>query len=110
MFRGRLISPYQHTGVKWMVEREHAQSLKGGFLCDEMGLGKTVQVIATMLSNPGHVTLIVVPKSIVYQWKHEIAKFAPSLTVHVYDGAKFLVKQQVVAICFINCSQVPNAH
>ena len=86
--RTRLISPYQHEGVKWLVAREMAPVNSGGFLCDEMGLGKTVQLIATMLANPKARTLIIVPKSIVGQWCSEVAKFAPSLKTHAFDGAK----------------------
>jgi len=96
--KGRLIAPYQHDGVRWMLNREMAEATKGGFLCDEMGLGKTVQVIATILGNPGKKTLIVVPKSIVNQWRDEIQKFAPSLTVHVYDGPKRTVVPSNVTI------------
>ena len=88
MLRTRLISPYQHEGLRWLVARETAAVYPGGFLCDEMGLGKTVQMLATMLVNPKPKTLIVVPKSIVGQWCSEIARFAPSLSVHAFDGAK----------------------
>jgi SNF2 family DNA or RNA helicase len=87
-FKGRLIVPYQREGVAWLLERELAQKgPKGGFLCDEMGLGKTIQLIATMIANAKTRTLIVVPKSIVNQWKEEVAKFAPGLLVGVFDGA-----------------------
>ena len=86
--RTRLISPYQHEGVKWLVARELSSSLPGGFLCDEMGLGKTVQLIATMLANPKARTLVIVPKSVVGQWCDELARFAPSLTVGTFDGPK----------------------
>jgi len=96
--KGRLIAPYQHEGVRWMINRETCEKLRGGFLCDEMGLGKTVQVIATMLGNPGHRTLIVVPKSIVNQWKEELARFAPSLSVHVFDGPKRTLVEADVTI------------
>ena len=84
---GRLIAPYQRDGVLWMLwrERQHTGP-KGGFLCDEMGLGKTVQTITTMLGNPKKSTLIVTPKSIISQWKNEIAKFAPHLKVMLFDG------------------------
>ena len=88
MLRTRLISPYQHEGLRWLVGRETATVYPGGFLCDEMGLGKTVQLIATMLVNPKPHTLIVVPKSIVGQWCSELGRFAPSLTVQSFDGAK----------------------
>lgn len=71
----------------WLLMREMASSgPKGGFLCDEMGLGKTVQIISTILGNPGKRTLIVVPKSIVTQWAEEIENFAPGLKVLVHDG------------------------
>ena len=59
---------------------------KGGFLCDEMGLGKTVQLVSTMLGNPKPRTLIIVPKSIITQWVEEITRFAPKLTISVFDG------------------------
>lgn len=84
---GRLIAPYQRDGVLWMLwrERQHTGP-RGGFLCDEMGLGKTVQTITTILGNPKTSTLIVTPKSIITQWKTEIAKFAPHLKVMLFDG------------------------
>jgi len=85
--QGRLIAPYQREGVLWMLMRELGKSsVKGGFLCDEMGLGKTVQIISVILGNPNKKTLIVVPKSIVNQWKEELAKFAPGVRVAVFDG------------------------
>ena len=83
----RLYIPYQRDGVQWMLGMEGQTSgPKGGFLCDEMGLGKTVQLISTMLGNPKQRTLIVVPKSIITQWVEEIKRFAPTLSVRVFDG------------------------
>ena len=84
---GRLFAPYQMEGVLWMLSMENqTNGPKGGFLCDEMGLGKTVQVVSTILGNEKKRTLIVVPKSIIVQWVTEINKFAPHLTVGVFDG------------------------
>ena len=84
---GRLFSPYQREGVLWMLTMENQTSgPKGGFLCDEMGLGKTVQLVSTMLGNPKPRTLIIVPKSIITQWVEEINRFAPNLTINVFDG------------------------
>lgn len=80
---GRLFIPYQREGVLWMLDKEIHN---GGFLCDEMGLGKSVQLIATMLGNPKPRTLLIVPKSIVTQWVEEINRFAPNMTVNVFDG------------------------
>ena len=81
--------PRQIEGVNWMLEREHSSlGPKGGFLCDEMGLGKTAQLVTVIKRNKTGPTLVVVPKSIVTQWKNEIHKFAPELSVFVYDGIK----------------------
>ena len=78
---------HQIEGVNWMLERECAETgPKGGFLCDEMGLGKTAQLITVITRNRVSNTLVIVPKSIVTQWKNEIHKFAPHLSVFVYDG------------------------
>lgn len=99
--RGRLIAPTQYEGVRWMLSRETAASTKGGILADSMGIGKTIQVIATILGNPGKKTLIVVPKSIVNQWKTEIEKFGPSLTVNVFDGPnRTMVPSDVTIACY----------
>ena len=82
-----ILFPYQKEGVEWMLGMESQESgPKGGFLCDEMGLGKTIQLISTMLGNPKPRTLIIVPKSIITQWHEEIVKFAPELSVNVFDG------------------------
>ena len=87
MFRTRLIAPYQHTGVRWLAEREVGEHA-GGFLCDEMGLGKTVQMLATMCINQRQKTLVIAPKSVVSQWGQETRRFVPTFKVHVYDGPK----------------------
>ena len=80
---------HQIEGVNWMLEREHSKvGPTGGFLCDEMGLGKTAQLVTLIKRNRVNTTLVVVPKSIVTQWKKEIQKFAPDLTVFIYDGMK----------------------
>jgi SNF2 family DNA or RNA helicase len=105
--RTRLIAPYQHEGVKWLVARELAPVNSGGFLCDEMGLGKTVQLIATMLCNPKARTLVLVPKSIVGQWCDEVKRFAPSLSVGAFDGPKRTVPSALPHITVAPYSVLP---
>lgn len=96
---GRLFAPYQREGVLWMLNMEDQRSgPKGGFLCDEMGLGKTVQLVSTMLGNPKPRTLIIVPKSIITQWVEEIKRFAPNLTVGVFDGPERKIKDVDVTV------------
>ena len=96
---GRLFAPYQREGVLWMLTMENQTSgPKGGFLCDEMGLGKTVQLVATMLGNPKPRTLIIVPKSIITQWVEEINRFAPHLTINIFDGPERIIQEADVTL------------
>jgi SNF2 family DNA or RNA helicase len=60
-----------------------------------MGLGKTVQLISVMLGNPRDRTLIIVPKSIITQWRDELNKFAPQVSVHMYDGPNRTINEHV---------------
>ena len=90
--------PHQREGVSWMIKRENSK-ISGGILCDEMGLGKTIQTIYTIVENVKNHTLIVVPKSIVDQWVSELNKFAPSLSVCVYDGSHRKFFTSDVCVC-----------
>ncbi len=83
------LRPYQKVGVQWLWTL-HGLGL-GGCLADDMGLGKTIQVIAllsllhTRETRPtdGEVDLLVVPASLVDNWRAELARFAPDLRVLV---------------------------
>ncbi len=78
---------YQKQGVKWL-DYLHENKL-GGCLADDMGLGKTLQTIAQLSSvypKEKLPSLIVVPKSLLYNWAQEVKKFAPEITTHIYYG------------------------
>ena len=78
--------PYQHAGVEWLY---FLRSFRfGGILADEMGLGKTLQTLAvlSMERRPGIPSLVVCPKTLLYNWKAEANRFTPHLKVLVYDG------------------------
>ncbi|MBC7416823.1 MAG: DEAD/DEAH box helicase, partial [Pedobacter sp.] len=79
---------YQHEGLNWLNFLDELNF--GGCLADDMGLGKTVQILAFFLlqrEKLGQVTnLVVVPASLIFNWKEEISKFAPSLTLKVLHG------------------------
>ncbi len=80
--------PYQAKGIQWMLDI--SQHTGGFILADEMGLGKTIQMIAVLLAEPPTTlspALIVCPTSLIANWKSEIFKFAPELSVAVHRGA-----------------------
>ena len=81
--------PFQERGHGWL--RLLGDLRVGGILADDMGLGKTVQAIATFVSERENgeavgPTLVVSPMSVTQQWAREIARFAPTLDVHVHHG------------------------
>ena len=76
---------YQETGYQWF--KSLSDYHLGGILADDMGLGKTLQTIAYLLSEPSDVPhLVVVPSSVIYNWRNECRKFAPDLKVAVISG------------------------
>jgi hypothetical protein len=87
-FVGRL-RDYQREGLGWMeFLREFGF---GGCLADDMGVGKTAQVLATleMRRAEGHgPSLVVAPRSLMFNWREEAAKFTPQLRVleHLGNG------------------------
>ena len=59
-------------------------------LADEMGLGKTVQVIALLeerCSRGLGPSIVVVPVTLIENWKRELHRFAPALRVNVHHGS-----------------------
>jgi len=85
-FRGTL-RPYQEEGLGWLHFLR--QFGFGGCLADDMGLGKTVQVLALLESRrveKAGTSLVVVPRSLVFNWEQEAARFTPKLKVLVHGG------------------------
>jgi hypothetical protein len=87
-FQGQL-RPYQRQGLGWLVGMQ--QLGFGVCLADDMGLGKTVQVLCLLEirrhAKPGKPSLIVLPKSLIFNWQSEAAKFTPALRLLVHTGA-----------------------
>ncbi|HJX92946.1 MAG TPA: DEAD/DEAH box helicase [Pyrinomonadaceae bacterium] len=90
---------YQREGLGWF---EFLQRFNfGGCLADDMGLGKTVQVLAllesrrnagtagvpTRLNGSTGSSLVVVPRSLIFNWQQEAARFTPNLRLLVHSGA-----------------------
>jgi SNF2 family DNA or RNA helicase len=83
-----VLYPYQAAGVEWL-SRLSAQEV-GGILADEMGLGKTVQIIARLAARAEETTtpsLVIGTASILENWRRELARFAPGLSVLVHHGS-----------------------
>ena len=82
------LRPYQKHGFDWLYFL-HEYGF-GGCLADDMGTGKTVQVLAFLQSlkekgvlNGGN--LLIVPRSLVFNWQREAAKFTPDLKILDYS-------------------------
>ncbi len=100
-FQGAL-RPYQRDGLGWFQFLDTFGF--GGCLADDMGLGKTVQVLALLagrvdldqdqgngngkkIKKKRAPSLIVVPKSLLFNWAKEASRFAPHLKVLTYAGS-----------------------
>ncbi len=81
------LRPYQEIGVSWLTLLSRMGL--GACLADDMGLGKTIQVISFLLvdkkrqakSANRKPSLLVLPASLLANWKSEIERFAPSLRI-----------------------------
>ncbi len=86
---------YQKEGLNWLNFLDDFGF--GGCLADDMGLGKTVQIIAYLLQQiekgNSAVNLIVMPTSLLFNWKAELKKFAPHLTYVELYGTKRDIKK-----------------
>jgi superfamily II DNA or RNA helicase len=85
-FNGELRT-YQRDGLAWLHFLQRFGF--GGCLADDMGLGKTVQALALLeerrLAKKAP-SLVVVPRSLLFNWKAEAARFTPDMRVLVHEG------------------------
>ncbi len=78
---------YQKEGYNWMHFLDELGW--GGILADDMGLGKTLQVLVflqSLINQERKMHLIIVPTTLLFNWKKEIEKFAPHLKVLYHYG------------------------
>ncbi|MDZ4202712.1 MAG: DEAD/DEAH box helicase [Gallionella sp.] len=83
------LRPYQMEGLSWL-QYLREQGL-AGILADDMGLGKTAQALAHLLleKQSGRMdkpSLVVLPTSLIFNWKREAERFAPQLKLLSLHG------------------------
>ncbi len=83
------LRPYQQRGFAYLSFMSRLGL--GTCLADDMGLGKTIQLLALQSRERADdptigPTLLICPMSVVGNWQHEIATFAPALRVYVHHG------------------------
>ena len=87
---------YQKFGLNWLMFLRDFHF--GGILADDMGLGKTIQTLALLLKlkesrKLKKPVLIIMPTSLLGNWKVEVEKFTPKLKyISIYGsdrGSKF---------------------
>ena len=87
------LRPYQRDGLTWL--RFLSRLGLGACLADDMGLGKTIQVLALLLcerrGEPDGArapSLLVIPASLLGNWRREAERFAPSLELRFLHPAE----------------------
>ena len=98
---------YQSVGFSWM--KYVTDQDFGCLLGDEMGLGKTLQVITLIASRKGvsdKPCLIIMPVSLLENWRIEFEKFTTGIDVYIHHGGKRtglyteLLKHDVILISY----------
>ncbi|MEK9165952.1 MAG: DEAD/DEAH box helicase [Patescibacteria group bacterium] len=81
-----ILRDYQKQGIDWFYFLRKYRF--AGILADDMGLGKTVQalVLMNMEKRKNQPSIVICPKTLVYNWQNEAHKFIPSLKTLVVDG------------------------
>lgn len=79
---------YQKIGFNWLSFM--IRSRFGALLADDMGLGKTVQILAMLdfLRKSDTKTLLVIPASLIQNWKKEAERFTPELKIKVLHSGE----------------------
>ncbi|MBI1832888.1 MAG: ATP-dependent helicase [Planctomycetes bacterium] len=109
------LRPYQRDGVAWL--HFLTQLGLGACLADDMGLGKTVQVIALLLARKherdpdtkADPSLLVVPASLIANWKAEIERFAPTLTYAIAHPSEARGGKEAVNVALRSAKERPFA-
>lgn len=82
----KTLRDYQEEGMNWFYFLRKYRF--AGILADDMGLGKTLQALFLMQLNAqeGKPSLVICPKTLLYNWQMEAKKFLPNMKTIVVDG------------------------
>ncbi len=90
---------YQETGFRWLCYMEKLGF--GACLADDMGLGKTLQVLTFLAwyykSHKDAHILLVVPASLIGNWRKEAQHFTPDMPVQILHGNPAKELEQIYA-------------
>ncbi|MCK4997252.1 SNF2 helicase associated domain-containing protein [Candidatus Pacearchaeota archaeon] len=79
---------YQKDGYDWLNFLRDFEF--NGILADDMGLGKTVQTLSILQKikdeEKNKKFLVIVPTSLVFNWRNEIEKFTPGIKPYLHHG------------------------
>ena len=82
-----VLRSYQKAGYAWL--NMLANYRLSGILADEMGLGKTIQALTVLANAPADgVSLVICPKTLLYNWAAEIEKFHTNISYQIVEGSK----------------------
>ena len=96
------LRPYQQRGFDWLYK--NACLGFGSIIADDMGLGKTLQVIVMLLklkeegALDSQQALIVVPTTLLTNWKKEFEKFAPGISHAFFHGPNRTLNEEIDVI------------
>jgi len=84
---GDPLRTYQRAGIDWFHFLRKYRF--GGILADDMGLGKTLQALSLVAMNPvaGRSSVVVCPKTLLFNWEDEVTKFFPDMKKLVISGS-----------------------
>lgn len=82
----KVLRTYQKEGINWLYFLRKYRF--AGILADDMGLGKTLQSLILLEKEKvdGKLSIVVCPKTLLYNWQNEVKKFTPNLRAVVVDG------------------------
>lgn len=93
---------YQHRGFEWLAK--NARLGFGSLIADDMGLGKTIQILTLLLklAEDGRLAkqpaLVIVPTTLLTNWRREAEKFAPALNLHIYHGGDRILRTEGIEV------------